>query len=219
MSSPVARPLRADAERNRQRLLVAAQELFRSRGLDVSMDDIAAHAGVGVGTAYRRFRSRDELIDALFEERMGEVVDMVEQGAADPDPWRGLVTMLEQTLAMQATDRGLKHLFHSREHSRRRVKEIRDQILDTMQGMVDRAHADGTLRPDVTLMDITVVNLMVGAVADLTADEDPTAWRRALALAVDGLRARPGTGPLPSEAISREQFEAALECWRPPAPR
>jgi AcrR family transcriptional regulator len=183
------------------------------------MDDIAAHAGVGVGTAYRRFRSRDELIDALFEERMHEVSAMVETAAADPDPWHGLVTMMETSLAMQAADRGLKHLFHSRDHNRERVAEVRAEIFAVMQTMVDRAHASGDLRPDVTLMDLTVVSLMVGAVADVTADEAPHAWRRALALALDGLRpGTEGSDPLPGAAISREQFEAALECWRPPAP-
>jgi AcrR family transcriptional regulator len=214
------RPLRADAERNRQRLLEAAAEVFASRGLEVSMDDIARAAGVGVGTAYRRFRSRDELIDALFEERMAEFAAMTEAAAADPDPWHGLVTMMETSLEMQASDRGLKHLFHQRDQNRARVAAVRDEILSVMQGMVDRAHASGDLRPDVTLMDLTIVSMMVGAVADVTADQQPGAWRRALGLSLDALRANSAqTTPLPGAELTREQLDKAMECWRPPAPR
>lgn len=219
MSVTEGRPLRADAERNRQRLLESAGELFRTRGLEVSMDDIAAHAGVGVGTAYRRFRSRDELIDALFEARMDEFVTVIEHHAADPDPWNAIVRFLEASLEMQAADRGLKQLFHSRKHEHEGVAEIHDHVLGVMQEMVDRAHTSGDLRPDASLMDLTVVSLMAGSVADITEDQQPGAWRRALALALDGLRAGgERTRPLPGAEMSRTQFEAALECWRPPAP-
>ena len=74
------RPLRADAERNRRRILAAAAEVFADRGLDVSLDDIAAAAGVGVGTVYRRFPNKDSLIDALFEEKMGRVIALAREG-------------------------------------------------------------------------------------------------------------------------------------------
>src|SRR3954470_11976067 len=85
------RPLRADAERNRQRLLDAAAELLRERGLDVTPHDIAHHAGVGVGTAYRRFPSKDDLIDALFEQQLGRIIEVADAAAAHEDPWEGLV--------------------------------------------------------------------------------------------------------------------------------
>ena len=89
MTTPVERPLRRDASRNRERLLEAARELFAARGLDVTMDEIARHAGVGVGTAYRRFANRDELIRALFEERMLAYVALAEEALAEPEPWDG----------------------------------------------------------------------------------------------------------------------------------
>ncbi|MEA2168580.1 MAG: hypothetical protein QOF76_1880 [Solirubrobacteraceae bacterium] len=219
MATETDRPLRADAERNRQRLLVAAAELFAARGLEVSMDDIAAAAGVGVGTAYRRFRSRDELIDALFEERMAEVVAMAKAAATNPDAWQGLAGLLEASLEMQAADRGLKHLFHSRDQHRARVVAVREEIFSVMQGMVDRARAAGDLRPDVTLMDLTIVSLMVGSVADVTADAQPGAWRRALGLMLDALRADgTRTMPLPGAQLTPTELETAMECWRPPGP-
>src|SRR3954452_25583966 len=119
------RPLRADAERNRTRLLDAARELFAERGLDVSMDEIAHHAGVGVGTAYRRFGSRDELIGALFEARMEEYVALAEDALREPDAWVALTGFLERSLAMQAADRGLKDLVFSHGRARGRVTRVR----------------------------------------------------------------------------------------------
>jgi AcrR family transcriptional regulator len=209
--------LRADAQRNRERLLTAAAELFRRRGLDVSMEDIAHEAGVGVGTLYRRFRNRDELIDALFHTRLAEFTEVVRECAAFPDAWAGIVALLERTLEMQADDRGLKHLFHSHSHDRVAVIEARDLILDEMGAMVKRAQATGALRADIETMDLTLLSFQVGAIADLTVDQDPGAWRRALAIALSGLRPPPaGAAELPGEPIDKDAFDAALECWRPP---
>src|SRR5690242_16787206 len=89
--TPAEKPLRADAERNRQRLLDAARELFAERGLEVTLDDIAERAGVGVGTAYRRFASKDDLIDALFEQELAGIVEIADAAAAHEDAWEGLV--------------------------------------------------------------------------------------------------------------------------------
>src|SRR3954466_15110906 len=100
----VQRPLRADAARNRARLLAAAKTVFAERGLDATMDEVARRAGVGVGTAYRRFRNRDDLIAALFEERLDEFMEILDTALADPDPWRGLSAFLERWMEMQAAD-------------------------------------------------------------------------------------------------------------------
>src|SRR3954468_1623406 len=96
----VQRPLRADAARNRARLLAAAQEWFAARGLDATMDEVARRAGVGVGTAYRRFRNRDDLIAALFEERLDELMTYLDEALEDHDPWRGLSGFLEHSMEM-----------------------------------------------------------------------------------------------------------------------
>ena len=113
MSTDVERPLRRDAQRNRQRILAAARREFAERGLDVSMDDIARAAGVGVGTVYRRFPDKEQLIDALFEDRMAEMVELVERCLAIEDPWDGFVTFLAEMCGRQSADRGLKELLLS----------------------------------------------------------------------------------------------------------
>ncbi|HTY96556.1 MAG TPA: helix-turn-helix domain-containing protein, partial [Solirubrobacteraceae bacterium] len=104
------RPLRKDAERNRQRILDAAAELFTQRGLEVTLNDIAHHADVGVGTVYRRFPDKEQLIDALFEDRLLRFVGLAEECLADPDPWSGFVGFLERGFELQAGDKALKQL-------------------------------------------------------------------------------------------------------------
>ena len=121
----VQRPLRADAARNRARLLVAAKEVFAARGLDATMDEVARRAGVGVGTAYRRFRNRDDLIAALFEERLDEFMGLLDESLADDDPWRGLSGFLERSMEMQAADRGFKELLLQSVEGRERMLRFR----------------------------------------------------------------------------------------------
>src|ERR1700754_2230621 len=109
----VETPLRADAERNRQRLLGAAKELFAERGVEVTLDEIARHAGVGTGTAYRRFPNKDALIEALMADRIGESGAIAQECLEDPDPWRAFAVFFERSLALMAADRGLKEVLFS----------------------------------------------------------------------------------------------------------
>jgi AcrR family transcriptional regulator len=206
-----ARPLRADAARNRARLLEAARELFAARGLSVTMDEIARHAGVGVGTAYRRFASREELIEALFDERIEQVVANAEAAVRDPDPWHGLVTMLERQLEMQAEDRGLKELLFSPALIREKHTTVRARMLPLVEEVFARAQASGDLRPDVRPTDLAGINFMVGSAADLGGDIAPELWRRYLAIVLDGLRSRrDGASPLPAAPLADSQLDAAM---------
>src|SRR5438874_4815085 len=109
-ASAAARPMRKDAARNRQRILVAARELFAQRGLSATLNDLAQHAGVGVGTVYRHFPDREQLIEGLFEERIDALAAAMESALEDPDPWRGVAGFLERGLELQAADRGLQDL-------------------------------------------------------------------------------------------------------------
>ena len=203
--------LRADAARNRARLIDAARELFAQRGLSVSMDDIARHAGVGVGTAYRRFSSREELIEALFDERMAEVLASVEGALANPDPWAGLVSLLEDQASMQATDRGLRELLFSPAELRERIAPVRARMLPMVEELIERAKATGQLRPDVATTDIPVVNYMLGASADFGGELSPELWRRFLGIVLDGLRARrDGPTPLAPDALEPAQVDEAV---------
>src|SRR5689334_4135555 len=128
-SAPASqRPLRRDAERNRERILSAAAVAFAEGGLSVTMDEIGRRAGVGVGTVYRRFPDKELLIEALFEQRLEELVELAEGALAHDDPWDGLVAFLERLLAVQACDRGLKEVALSTAHGQERVRRARGRL-------------------------------------------------------------------------------------------
>lgn len=212
----IQRPLRADAARNRARLLTAAHAVFAERGLDATMDEVARRAGVGVGTAYRRFRNRDDLIAALFEERLEEFMGILDDALADADPWRGLSGFLERSMEMQAEDRGFKDLLLQSAEGRERMRRFRAQIRPLVEELLRRAQDAGELRADVDGRDVLVISLMVGAVADFASDVEPQLWRRSLTLLLDGLRAgRPDTSPLTVGPLGVEQADRAMAAWRP----
>src|SRR5436190_5496904 len=150
----MAQQLRADAERNRRRILDAAGELFAAKGLAVGLDEIARHAGVGVGTAYRRFAGKEELIEALFEDRLEQVPALAERSAADPDAFAGLVAFIQGAVELQSNDQGLKELFFGSPHAAARVREARERIFPAIEDMLARAKAAGQLRPDVGETDV-----------------------------------------------------------------
>jgi AcrR family transcriptional regulator len=209
------RPLRADAQRNRERLLEAGRALFAARGLDVTMDEIAEHAGVGVGTAYRRFRNRDALVDALFEQRLLDYLELAEDALAEPDPWEALARFLERSAAIQAADRGLHELLTGDARTLARVARIREQILPLVERIVERARDAGAIRPDAAALDMPILSLMLGQVVDFSRDVEPELWRRYLALLLDGLRAAPDGGHLPCPPLAEAQLDAASSSWRP----
>jgi AcrR family transcriptional regulator len=210
------RPLRADAERNRARVLASAAEVFAERGLDVSLDDIAAHAGVGVGTVYRRFPDKEVLIEALFEARLDELVALAEEALALEDAWAGVVRFLETIIAVQAGDRGLKEVLLSTAYGQDRVRHARSRIAPVAMALIERAQAQGELRPDVAGTDLGLIQFMVASLIDYTHDVEPEIWRRQLAIVLDGLRTRRDTPtPLPEPALHDEQLDRAMGTWRP----
>jgi AcrR family transcriptional regulator len=211
MATTVEKPLRKDAERNRRRILDAAAELFSERGLGVTLNDIAHHADVGVGTVYRRYPNKELLIDALFEERIEEMVALLEDSLADPDPWHGLVSFLERGLELQARDKGLKQLLLGTPQGCARVGGVRERMLPLAYKMVERAQAAGQLRTDVAPEDLAVTQWMLGAVVDYAADVKPELWRRFLHIVLRGLRAEPQPpAPLPVEPLTREELDGLL---------
>jgi AcrR family transcriptional regulator len=210
----VQRPLRADAARNRARLLAAAKAVFAERGLDATMDEVARRAGVGVGTAYRRFRNRDDLISALFEERLDEFMAHIDEALADDDPWHGLRRFLERSMEMQAEDRGFKDLLLQSAEGRERMRRFRAHIRPLVAELVRRARDAGELRADVVEDDVLLVSLMTGAVADFAHAVEPQLWRRSLALLLDGMRAC-GASPLPVGPLDAEQADRAMASLRP----
>lgn len=215
-NSPAKRRLRRDAERNRQRLLVAARELFAARGLAVTLDDVAHHAGLGVGTVYRRFATKEALVEALFEEQLDAIAALAERATGCADAWEGLVGFLTGAAELHARDRGLREVLFAGGYDRDRVARIRDHLAEPVASLVARARAGGGLRPDISAEDVPIVQLMIGAVAEYAADVDPELWRRYLAVLLDGLRA--GGGPpseLPRPALQHADLCTAMRCWQP----
>ncbi|MFF1448416.1 TetR/AcrR family transcriptional regulator [Streptomyces sp. NPDC058274] len=203
-------PLRRDAEANRRRILVAAREVFRERGVEASLSDIAAHAGLGLGTVYRRFSSKAELVDALFDDMVGTLAGVAEEGLADPDAWRGLVTSLEKACEVQAFDRGLREVMMGAGESPERQALVLARITPVMHALITRAQEQGALRADISPVDIPMIQLMLAAVTDRTGQ--PDLWRRYLRLLLDGLRAQPGaSAPLPDIAIGDSEFMNAMD--------
>jgi AcrR family transcriptional regulator len=213
--SVTTRAPRADARRNREKLLAAATAAFAAEGEGVALETIAARAGVGVGTVYRRFPQKELLIEALFEERVGELVAIAERALEEDDPWEALVGFLERAQALQATNRGLKELVLSTIHGRERVACVRERLAPLADALVERAQASGQLRPDVDGTDLPIVQVMLGAVVDVTRDVAPDTWRRMLAIFVDGLRACEPQTPLPAAPLDSEQIVHAMRSWRP----
>jgi AcrR family transcriptional regulator len=205
-----ARPLRRDAELNRQRLLEAAQEVFAELGFEATMDQIAARAGVGVGTAYRRFANKEELIAALFEDRLADLIAVADEALAEVDPWRGVIAYMEGSISLQAGDRGFKELVLSSPRSREYVAKARAQLKPRIDELIERAQRAGCLRPGIESTDLVVVQLMLAAIYEPARGASGEHWRRFLPLVIDGLGRQAGE-PLPGKALSVEELDEVME--------
>ena len=199
---PKTRPLRRDAELNRQRILRAASEVFTARGLQASLDDVARQAGVGVGTVYRRFPDKESLAEALFEERINSLVGLAEKGLADPDSWDGLVMFLREAGHLLASDRGLREILMFARYGKVRVERGKAKMQPVVSALIQRAQRDGKVRADLAPTDFPFIELMLGTAAEYAVDVRPEIWLRYLTLIVDGLcPARDKITPFPVPAL------------------
>ena len=187
-------PKRKDAARNRGRILAAARHVFAERGLGVTLHDVAAAAGVGVGTIYRHFPDKKVLIDAVFETQIETMVELLQRALADPDPWHGIVWFHEKSLELQANDRGLKELLLGMPGTPERAVQWRARLHPLAAELIERGQAAGVVRADCETQDFGVVVMMVGAVIDAAREVEPDLWRRYLTIALQGLR--PESAPL-----------------------
>ena len=158
-------------------------------------------------TLYRHFPTKEELVDAVLEDAFAELVELAEQAAAAEDAWAGLTGFMEQALASHAANRGLKDVLATQEHGARR-RAMRKRIQPLLRKVVERAQAQGALRPDFTAEDLSLVFWAVGRVIETTAEIAPQQWRRHLGFLLDGLRASAAT-PLPAPALTRRQLARA----------
>ncbi|GLW32460.1 TetR/AcrR family transcriptional regulator [Actinoplanes regularis] len=210
-----ARPLRRDAQRNRERILLAAHDVFATRGFAATLDDVAHQAGVGVGTVYRRFPTKESLIEAVFADRLEDLVSLAEQAMALPSAWDGLTMMLRRSIELHATDRGLRDAALCVGIDKQHFADVGAQLVPLMQELVDRAHAEGTLRADVGMHDLPIITAMVTELARCTGDARPEIYRRFLTMIIDGLRAGPDKGDL-GPAVTLDDVEAIMHECVPP---
>jgi AcrR family transcriptional regulator len=205
-----ARPaLRADAERNRQRLIAAAREVFAERGLDVPIEDIARHAGVGVATLYRRFPTRADLIAGAFEAKMAGYADAAAHALAEPDPWVGFCGYIERVCAMQADDRGFANVLTMTFPTAKRFEAERDRAYHAFVELIARAKAAGALREDFRPEDLVMLLMANAGVVAATADAAPDVWRRFAAYMIQAFNA-PNAAPLPPAPMPAAMYRALM---------
>ena len=200
------RPLRRDAERNRDRIVEAARVAFAADGIDVSVEAIARRAGVGMGTLYRRFPTKGDLVDAVLEDAFAEVCQAARSALDADDGWAAFTTFLERVFELHVRNRGLKDVIASGQHDLRRLEALRAQMRPLVSEVVARAQAQGTLRADFAAEDVPMLFWTGGRVAEVTSDVAPDLWRRYLGFVLDGLRADAAT-PLPTPPLTRAQLD------------
>ncbi|MEU7630121.1 helix-turn-helix domain-containing protein [Nocardia sp. NPDC049220] len=207
------KPLRSDARRNRDALVTAARTLFEERGLDAPLKEIAARAGVAIGTLYNRFPTRDDLIAAAVEDRIEAGSRIAEAALAIDDPWDSFVYLVEQVCALQAADRLLSELA-VRAAPSRAIADAQGYGHALMRRIITRAQESGALRSDWVLEDIAFITWSHTRILEATAHIAPDIWRRHLALMLDGLRAE-AAHPLPVPPITEDQVMQALRGAQP----
>lgn len=191
------RPLRRDAELNRRRILLAGREVFAARGLQATLNDVAHHAGLGVGTVYRKFPDKQALAEAVFGEELDEIAAMAQEARAGRDAFAALADFLERALARAAHNRGLRELMRHGTVEGAGLARARREITSHCEQLVARARTQGSLRDGITEADLAPIAAMIDAVMSLPAEHPSEAWRRYLAIILDGLRTHPRQAPLP----------------------
>jgi AcrR family transcriptional regulator len=199
--------MRRDAARNRELLIDAAREVFAQRGLEASLDDIAHHAGLGVGTAYRHFANKWELATALIEQAVDEIVALAERALTLDDPWAGLVAFLEGALEVQAKDRGLREVITG-VYDAEQLDRIHDRMSGIVSELFTRGQNLGVIRADADPTDVGFVMTMICSVVEVAGDMNPDVWRRYLAMCLEGLK--PAAVALPVAALSDPDFRKAM---------
>ncbi|MGV0626402.1 TetR/AcrR family transcriptional regulator [Mycolicibacter minnesotensis] len=218
VSDTPSRPLRKDAERNRKRILEAARDLFAGKGLEPSLNDVAHHAGVGVGTVYRRFTNKDALLEAIFEDSINQLTELAKAALRRPDSWEGFAWYVERLCEMTATDRGLREIAFSKAYGGDRVTAAQERLVPVLKTLVERARLDGRLRPELSSTDMPIFGLLAGTVSEFAGHVDTDLWRRYVAILLDGMRLRADQLPLPVSALDDDEVECAMQTWEPAGP-
>src|SRR5215213_1094035 len=207
--APTQRALRADAEQNRARVLQAARELFAEQGLDASTNEIARRAGVGIATLLRRFPSRDELVGAVFADRMSAYTAASADALTDPDPWHGFCGFIERVCEMQADDRGFADVLTLTFPTTKGLEEERDRSAKAVAKLLIRAKASGRLRKDFAHQDVPLILMANAGVVTATREAAPEAWRRLVGYLLQACAAERAE-PLPEPPTKAQMYRALM---------
>lgn len=203
LESASARPARSDAVRNRGAILKAAAAMFATHGERVDVREIARCAGVGIGTLYRHFPTKDVLLDTVLHEHFAEWTQTARQAAAQCDPAEALSAFLRDALERQAQHRALVERFAETWDSTSGIAACRRELHPVIDDLVTRCHDAGVLRPGVTGEDISLLLVALGRIAQLSAaQERPELWQRTLEIVLDGLRPT-HQAPLPANSPAK----------------
>jgi len=209
------RRLRADAERNRDRVVAAARDVFAEQGLDASTNEVARRAGVGIATLFRRFPTRDDLVAAAFAEKMNAYAEAINHALADPDPWQGFCTFIERVCQMQADDRGFADVLTMTFPTAKALEEERDRAANALAELLERAKATGRLRDDFAHQDVPLILMANAGVVTATREAAPDAWRRLVGYLLQSFAAE-AAKPLPDPPTRTELYRALTRLTETP---
>jgi AcrR family transcriptional regulator len=202
-------PLRRDAAENRERILDAARRLFFEQGLEASMDEVARAAGVGPATLYRRFATKQALLDAILGDVLERYHAFSLEALGEDDAFAGLELLLERTVELQLENRAFLEVLAMRLRDEPQLAAARERVRPLNEQLVAKAQAQGTLRADFAPADLQVLLWELGRVVETTGGRASELWRRYLALMVDGLRAG-AARPLPHPPPTSAQLDQAM---------
>jgi AcrR family transcriptional regulator len=211
------RHLRADAERNRRKLLEAASLEFRENGLDVCVAEIAERAGVGHGTFFRHFPSKEHLIVAIVVRRMHEAAERGRLRLEDPDPNEAVFSYLEETLGSRQLDRSLLDAVGDTFLANPEIRAALADVVLTLDALVRRAQEHGTLRRDVGALDVLMMMKGVCEATGALRQIDPEIPNRQLDLVRSALVASSSGQPLRGRTPTLDDIERAFSATREPA--
>jgi AcrR family transcriptional regulator len=194
MNPVTEKPLRADARRNRAKVLAAARAVFAEQGRDAQIDDVARKADVGVGTVYRHFPTKEALLQALSDEMFDVVAAHAREMLELDDPWEAFLSVLWFGAEKTAGDRAFSEIMAATPE-KPRVSAGQTELIAAVGELMRRCQAAGRMRPDVMIDDIPLVMCGIGTASHLP-HSCPDAWRRHLGIVLDGLRAEAASNPL-----------------------
>jgi AcrR family transcriptional regulator len=203
---PRQRAKRSDAQRNRQSILQAAFEVFSELGVDAQMVDVARAAGLGIGTVYRNFQSKEELVNALLNDRLRGAAHVATKAAEEPDAWSALIELMNGITVRQLENRVLSQFLGGRIAGSPELQQQRDHVYGILDGIAARAKRAGDLREDVNISDIRMI---MTSIANLSLSDAPTAQhlvKRHIGILLDGLRAT-NAGELPQPPVTLTESE------------